>query len=30
MGIEAKRRQLIIVKVAVLIFNDMDNKKVAD
>jgi hypothetical protein len=30
MGIEAKRRQLLTVMVVVLIFNDMDNKEVAD
>jgi hypothetical protein len=30
MGVEAKRRQLLTVKVAILIFNDMDNKEVAD
>jgi hypothetical protein len=30
MGAEAKRRQLLTVKVAILIFNDMDNKEVAD
>jgi hypothetical protein len=30
MGAKAKRRQLLIVKVAILIFNDMDNKEVAD
>jgi hypothetical protein len=29
MGAEAKRRQLLRVRVAILIFNDMDNKKVA-
>jgi hypothetical protein len=30
MGAEAKRRQLLTVRVAVLIFNDMDNKKIVD
>jgi hypothetical protein len=30
MGAEAKRRQLFIVRVTILIFNDMDNKKIAD
>jgi hypothetical protein len=30
MGVEAKRRQLFTVRVAILIFNDMDNKEVAD
>jgi hypothetical protein len=30
MGVEAKRRQLLIVRVAILIFNDMDNKEIAD
>jgi hypothetical protein len=30
MGTEAKRKQLLIIKVAILIFNDMDNKEVAD
>jgi hypothetical protein len=30
MGEEAKRRQLLIVMVVVLIFNDMDNKEIAD
>jgi hypothetical protein len=30
MGAEAKRRQLLTVKVIILIFNDMDNKEVAD
>jgi hypothetical protein len=30
MGAEAKRRQLLVVRVAILIFNDMDNKEVAD
>jgi hypothetical protein len=30
MGAEAKRRQLLTVKVAILIFNDMDNKEVVD
>jgi hypothetical protein len=30
MGVEAKKRQLLIVKVVVLIFNDMENKEVAN
>jgi hypothetical protein len=30
MGAEAKRRQLLTVRVVILIFNDMDNKEVAD
>jgi hypothetical protein len=30
MGAKAKIRQLLIVRVVILIFNDMDNKKVAD
>jgi hypothetical protein len=30
MGAEAKRRQLLIVRVTILIFNDMDNKKIAE
>jgi hypothetical protein len=30
MRAEAKRRQLLTVRVAILIFNDMDNKEVAD
>jgi hypothetical protein len=30
MGAEVKRRQLLTVRVAILIFNDMDNKEVAD
>jgi hypothetical protein len=30
MGAEAKRRQLLTVMVAILIFNDMDNKEIAD
>jgi hypothetical protein len=28
MGEEAKRRQLLTVTIAILIFNDMDNKEV--
>jgi hypothetical protein len=30
MGAEAKRRQLLTVRVAISIFNDMDNKEIAD
>jgi hypothetical protein len=30
MRVEAKRKQLLIVKVVVSIFNDMDNKEVAN
>jgi hypothetical protein len=30
MGAEAKRRQLLIIRVAILIFNVMDNKEVAE
>jgi hypothetical protein len=30
MGAEAKKKQLLTVRVAILIFNDMDNKEVAD
>jgi hypothetical protein len=30
MGAEAKRRQLLTVRVAILLFNDMDNKEVVD
>jgi hypothetical protein len=30
MGAEAKRKQLLTIRVAILIFNDMDNKEVAN
>jgi hypothetical protein len=30
MGAEAKRKQLLTIRVAILIFNDMDNKEVVD
>jgi len=30
MGAEAKRRKLLTIRVAILIFNDMDNKDVAN
>jgi hypothetical protein len=30
MRAEVKKRQLLTVRVAILIFNDMDNKEIAD
>jgi hypothetical protein len=30
MGVEAKRKQLLTIRVAILIFNDTDNKEVAN